>query len=234
MKKLILIFTMIFTAGVSAFAAKIKIESSDNDSSIQIKVRRGAKLIQSIEYEYPSECFEYAEPFEKKIEMEDLNFDGYDDIKIYLGSYGNQGVEYWQFFLWDSKKLQFIKDESFGQSVFDFIPNAKVNSKEKCIKGFSRASAAYHHYFIYEFQDGSFHLVRHLHELASCDIYKVYGLNVPDGEDCGEYALKHFGFSSEDYDKTFYIEEKFENKKHIIENPALIPPVQFKTAFGWE
>ena len=46
MKKLILIFTMIFASGVSAFAAKIKIESSDNDSSIQIKVIRGAKLIQ--------------------------------------------------------------------------------------------------------------------------------------------------------------------------------------------
>lgn len=193
MKKMFLIFAMILI-GISAFAKKIKIESSDNDSSIQIKVTRGAKLIQSIEYEYPSECFEYAETFEKKIEMEDLNADGYDDIKIYLGFYGNQGVEYRQFFLWDNKKLQFVKDESFGQSVFDFIPNAKVNSKTKCITGFSRASAAYHHYFIYKFWDGSFHLVRHLHELTCCDIYKVYGLNVTDGEDSGKYALKHFGF----------------------------------------
>ena len=44
----------------------------------------------SIEYHYPEEYFGNSIYVEEPFEITDVNFDGFDDILIYLGSYGNR------------------------------------------------------------------------------------------------------------------------------------------------
>ena len=57
-------------------------------------------------------------------------------IKICWGQFGNQGVEYWDAYVWNEVKQKFLFVPSFHD-----IPNPTLNEKEKIIESFSRGSA---------------------------------------------------------------------------------------------
>lgn len=77
--------------------------------------------------------------------MADVTFDGNKDLLVYLGQFGNQGVEYWDAYVWNEVKQKFLFVPSFHD-----IPNPTLNEKEKIIESFSRGSAV-----DYEFGNGS-------------------------------------------------------------------------------
>lgn len=58
--------------------------------------------------------------------MADVTFDGNKDLLVYLGQFGNQGVEYWDAYVWNEVKQKFLFVPSFHD-----IPNPTLNEKEK-------------------------------------------------------------------------------------------------------
>ena len=69
-------------------------DKNTNGSLLKLNIIKDKKVIQKIEYHYPEEYFGNSIYVEEPFEITDVNFDGFDDILIYLGSYGNQGVVY--------------------------------------------------------------------------------------------------------------------------------------------
>ena len=108
------------------------------------------KTAQEISYSYPSDI-EFADNLNIGVNLQDVNFDGKDDILVNLGRYGNQMIQYYDCFVWDETKKQYRKDESFKQ-----IENPQINNEKQCVFSSSRISAASYCYKRFEFIDGRF------------------------------------------------------------------------------
>ena len=65
-------------------------DKNTNGSLLKLNIIKDKKVIQKIEYHYPEEYFGNSIYVEEPFEITDVNFDGFDDILIYLGSYGNR------------------------------------------------------------------------------------------------------------------------------------------------
>ena len=83
--------------------------------------------------------------------MSDVTFDGNKDLLVYLGQFGNQGVEYWDAYVWNEVKQKFLFVPSFHD-----IPNPTLNEKEKIIESFSRGSAVDYEFGKWKFEKGVF------------------------------------------------------------------------------
>ena len=200
----------------------------NNERKIGIEVCRNGTEIQKIDYEYAEVFFENSVfPFERLIEFEDLNFDGFKDFRIYLGRYGNQGVSYWSFFLWNEREGAF---ESVG---CEYIPNPSPNAEKKILTSYERESAAHHIYYIYEFIGRKFVLTHEFHEAPLSDLYEVYGIELPDDADREDYIANHFGFSPEKADEIFYAEICYSSDGSVlsVEKPTLSASQLFCDAF---
>ena len=79
-------------------------------------------------------------------ELEDMNFDGYQDVRLYDTANGNYLVE-WIYLIWNPQKRQFELDERLNE-----IPLANFDQEEKVIYGMTRGSASEHTYFTYRYQ----------------------------------------------------------------------------------
>ena len=79
-------------------------------------------------------------------ELEDMNFDGYQDVRLYDTVNGNYLVE-WIYLIWNPQKRQFELDERLNE-----IPLANFDQEEKVIYGMTRGSASEHTYFTYRYQ----------------------------------------------------------------------------------
>lgn len=79
-------------------------------------------------------------------ELEDMNFDGYQDVRLYDTTNGNYLVE-WIYLIWNPQKRQFEPDERLNE-----IPLANFNQEEKVIYGMTRGSASEHTYFTYRYE----------------------------------------------------------------------------------
>lgn len=108
------------------------------------------KKAQEISYIYPSDI-EFANNINVWANLQDVNFDGKDDILVNLGQYGNQMIQYYDCLVWDETKGQYCKDESFRQ-----IENPQINNEKRCVFSSSRISAASYSYKRFEFIDGHF------------------------------------------------------------------------------
>ena len=108
------------------------------------------KRIQEISYSYPSDI-KSTNNLKVWVNLQDVNFDGKDDILVNLGRYGNQMIQYYDCLIWDETKKLYRKDESFKQ-----IENPQIDSKKRCIFSSSRISAASYSYKRFEFIDGHF------------------------------------------------------------------------------
>lgn len=133
------------------------------DNSMTIAITQGGREIQTIEYKFPNDT-DMVNPGSRKpnCTLRDVTFDGNKDLLINFGSYGNQGVEYYNCFVWDAKAREFVYEKTF-----DEIENPTANTKYKCVFSQSRSSAAEYVYKKYVYRNGGFRLAAELHEYYS-------------------------------------------------------------------
>ena len=108
------------------------------------------EISQEISYSYPPDI-EFANNLDVWVNLQDVSFDGKDDILVNLGQYSNQMIQYYDCFVWDETKGQYCKDESFRQ-----IENPQINNEKRCVCSSSRISAASYSYKRFEFIEGHF------------------------------------------------------------------------------
>lgn len=85
------------------------------------------------------------------VRVEDVNFDGYDDIIIHKGNFGAQGASGYEAYIWDESYKELIHEESFLE-----IPNHEIDYERKLITGSVRQSSIEHDELVYRFQNGEF------------------------------------------------------------------------------
>jgi len=132
------------------------------DFDFKIAIMQGEKTIQVIPYSYPKDDETYLDPMggrKDSCRIADVTFDGNKDLLVRLGQFGNQGVEYWDAYIWNEEKKKFIITPSFRE-----IPNPTINEKDKVIESFSRGSAADYEYGKWVFKNGKFVEISHKSE----------------------------------------------------------------------
>jgi len=82
-------------------------------------------------------------------ELEDLNFDGYNDIRLFDTSNGNYRIE-WIYFVWDPIQSIFVHDIRLNE-----ISLADFDQDKQMIYGTERGSAAGHYFSTYKYIDGT-------------------------------------------------------------------------------
>ncbi len=90
--------------------------------------------------------------------FEDLNFDGYTDIRLFDTTNGNYKVE-WIYWVWEPDKGLFKNDKRLNK-----ISLATFNQEEQLIYGMDRGSAADHYYQTYKYIDGEPTLIEYYSE----------------------------------------------------------------------
>jgi len=78
-------------------------------------------------------------------ELEDLNFDGYKDIRLYDTNNGNYLTE-WIYFVWNPDKHLFENDKRLNE-----ISLANFDQENQLVYGKERGSAADHWYYTYKY-----------------------------------------------------------------------------------
>ncbi len=138
----------------------------------KIFVFKDGKKIQTITYKYDWD--EYGSPTIGrdsigKIDFVDVDFDGYNDILVYKGGFGNQGADLYDCFLWNDDENQFKIVPSFSH-----IQNPSIDNRLKCIYSFSRESAACYVHGKYKFQNGEFRVISTLKVKMNKDRIATY------------------------------------------------------------
>lgn len=121
--------------------------------------------------------------------LEDVNFDGYQDIKLFDTFNGNYRIE-WIYLVWNPDKNIFEKDTRLNK-----ITLASFDQEKKLIYGMERGSAADHWYSTYKYIDGDIVLI----ELTSDTAVRfVEGLEegqilsiIPAIKDYPSWCLQH-------------------------------------------
>ncbi|MDE5776723.1 MAG: hypothetical protein K2H67_07585, partial [Treponemataceae bacterium] len=193
-----------FTLNVDERHSSIQLEELDaSGKCLKLRVKNGGETVQTIEYRYSRESLENAVFVERRYELSDVNFDGHDDLLIYLGSYGNQGVVYKDCFLWDAAASSFERCETFK-----CIPNPVVDTQGGFICGSARRNAGHYVFELWSWSGGNLRNDCRIHKVHSAaQLPSLYGMEVPSGEDAGEYALRSFGIELKFYDSVFYVKE---------------------------
>lgn len=112
-----------FTQNVDERHSSIQLEELEtNGKCLKLRVKNGGETVQIIEYRYPRESLENAVFVESRYELSDVNFDGHDDLLIYLGSYGNQGVVYKDCFFLEFYDSVFYVKENLCEGIARFEP----------------------------------------------------------------------------------------------------------------
>lgn len=88
-------------------------------------------------------------------ELEDLNFDGYKDIRLFDTSNGNYRLE-WIYFVWDPIKSIFANDIRLNE-----ISLANFDQDKQLIYGMERGSATDHYFSTYKYINEVPTLIRH-------------------------------------------------------------------------
>lgn len=91
-------------------------------------------------------------------ELEDVNFDGYLDIRQYDTSNGNYRQE-WIYLVWNPGEYKFEYDARLNQ-----ISLATFDQEEQLIYGMERGGAVYHYYSTYRYIDGEPVKIRYVEE----------------------------------------------------------------------
>lgn len=91
-------------------------------------------------------------------ELEDVNFDGYLDIRQYDAPNGNYRQE-WIYLLWNPEKQIFENDARLNQ-----ISLAAFDQEEQLIYGMERGGAMLHYYSTYQYIDGELVKIRYEEE----------------------------------------------------------------------
>ena len=76
----------------------------------------------------------------------DVNFDGYDDLLVYRGAFGNQGLKRYDCFVWNH-----WTDSFYSVDGFEKLSNPEFDVDAKTIITTERGNAATYHYYKYKF-----------------------------------------------------------------------------------
>ena len=98
-------------------------------------------------------------------ELEDVNFDGYQDIRLFDTPNGNYRME-WVYLVWNGGEQKFENDTRLNQ-----ISLAVFDQEEQLIYGMERGGAACHYYSTYQYMDG---------EIVKIHYYEEEGLAISD------------------------------------------------------
>lgn len=125
MKKfLFLVVTLLMAAVMQAqqykrsdFSFKAtKVKTADGEKAVKVGAYVGSKLIQEFTTELHGEPMETTAADVGKISEPDLNFDGYPDVRIYLGYYGaHPNDSYAEALIWDQKQHRFLQAEGYSE-----------------------------------------------------------------------------------------------------------------------
>lgn len=88
-------------------------------------------------------------------ELEDVNFDGYLDIRLFDNLNGTYKKE-WVYLVWNPEKQQFEHDARLNE-----ISLASFDQEEQLIYGMERESGSSHYYSTYEYRDGEIVKIRY-------------------------------------------------------------------------
>ena len=91
-------------------------------------------------------------------ELEDLNFDGYQDMRLFDTLNGNYRTE-WVYFVWNPAEQQFEHDARLNE-----ISLATFDQEEQLIYGMERGGAACHYFSTYQYIDGEIVKIRYYEE----------------------------------------------------------------------
>lgn len=118
-----------------------------------LEVKKDGKKVQQLHYSYNFD--DYGEPNiplkKDSMLLCDITSDGNRDLLIYMGSYGNQGIERFDCYVWDEKNQKLQHAPSFVD-----IDNPKVVKAEGGIFSSARSSAAEYVYGLWQYKDGKF------------------------------------------------------------------------------
>ena len=136
---------------IELLAFKSKASAHYQTTKITVRTAEGGTVIQEIlpsEYTYFNENPSYFGD-DLGFVVEDMNFDGYADIRIieFLPAGPNIPYTCW---VWDKKVGQYVYD-----SELSAIPSLEVDFENKLIRCFGRASAVEHFEEYYRYIDGS-------------------------------------------------------------------------------
>ena len=122
-----------------------------------IDVYQGDTLLQSISI--PELTWE-GQTLQSTLEivMEDVNFDGYQDILVFDVLNGNYRTE-WIYLVWNVEEQKFENDIRLNQ-----ISLAVFDQEKQLIYGMERGGAAYHYYSTYQYIDGEIVKIRYYEE----------------------------------------------------------------------
>ena len=81
--------------------------------------------------------------------FEDVTFDGYDDLIIFLGHAGVHGTCIYGAYIYENNSYRY-------ESSFENIPNYEIDTENKCINGYNVDSAVSTTYFVYKYDNGEF------------------------------------------------------------------------------
>lgn len=85
---------------------------------------------------------------DKGFSLEDVNFDGYLDIRLFDTYNGNYLIE-WIYLVWDPQACRFVPDPQLNE-----ISLAVFDQEKQLIYGMERSSAAEHSYYTYQYING--------------------------------------------------------------------------------
>lgn len=85
---------------------------------------------------------------DKGFSLEDVNFDGYLDLRLFDAYSGNYRAD-WVYLVWDPEAAHFVHDPRLNQ-----ISLASFDQENQLIYGMERGSAVDHYYYTYQYIDG--------------------------------------------------------------------------------
>lgn len=138
------------------------------NADFEILIKQGDKTVHRFGgYKYPKD--DALVPNGERTDsclMADINFDGIKDVLVYLGCFGNSGIEYFDAFVWNAAKKHYIHTEEFKN-----IPNPTISNEYRCVLSAARNSAAENYYAKYAFEKGHFVKVAELKQYWKGNIY---------------------------------------------------------------
>lgn len=129
---------------------------------INIDVMEGKLKRQSIDYRYDTEFEPNPSSRRDSVVLRDVTFDGHDDVLIYLGSFGNQGVEYFDCYVFDNSNSMFVHAPTFKDIQNPTVANGCIFSK-------ARESASTYIYERWGYTKGRFTATARLMQRYSAD-----------------------------------------------------------------
>jgi hypothetical protein len=97
----------------------------------------------------------YGERNNHKLQFDDLNFDGYEDIYMDIMSSGNKSYKSYYAFLWDERKKQYFQENSFTCFWYNYDSFAIDKENKRIIYG-KEMTTSDSHYGIIESQNDEF------------------------------------------------------------------------------